>query len=117
MSTTFKKKFPNPKIPVMVAKVGGRRLHLMFSPDKDGSLICTGHDPSCDGSYETLPIVPADWRSFGFGKYTSLKLKHKQILHSRIANGLDVVEGEMRLTWVWVVEAREAREKKEREER
>ena len=117
MSTPYKKRFPNPKIPVTSAKVGGLHLLLTFSPSSGGSLICSGHSPATDASYATLPIVPSSWRSFGLGAYAKLKPKHRKILHDRIVKGLDVVGGELMLTWVWVVEEREAREKKEGEER
>ena len=91
-------------------------LTLTFVKNDAGDLVVRGFDPVSDRTYDTLPVLPEDWRSFGFGKLSSLKAKHKDILYGRILNGLDVVDDELRLTWVWVVKARAMREKKAKAE-
>ena len=60
--TSFKKTFPNPKVPLKSIKVGTKLFLLSFTPDKDGKLIVQGFDPCNDKAYTTHPIVPEDWR-------------------------------------------------------
>ncbi|GMH66812.1 hypothetical protein TrST_g7491 [Triparma strigata] len=131
MSSAFKKTFVSPKIPVVSKKLAdpgsgtGAQpqprmcLLLNFVVDGSGDLVVQGSDIMNDEFYRTAPILPEDWRSFGFGPLKTLKAKHKALLYKRIVSGLgfNFEIGELYLTWVWVVEARVAREKKEREER
>lgn len=113
----FSKRFPNIKAPTYQKRCSDTLLTLSFlQHNGSGGLIVRGYDPLTDKIYDTLPVLAEDWRSFGFGKFSSLKAKHRDILYNRILNGLELLEGELRLTWVWVVEARAMREKKAKAE-
>jgi hypothetical protein len=71
----FKKRFPNLKTPTFQKKCGDTLLTICFIPEKTaGGLVIRGHDPLSDRFYDTAPVLPEDWRSFGFGKFSSLKV-------------------------------------------
>lgn len=102
--------FPDPKAPIFHHLLPcGASVSVGFS-STNGTLIGIAYDSLTDECWVSRPIVTEDWRSFGFQELSKLKQKHKEILFQRILHGLDIVDGELRLTWVWVVEARAKKE-------
>jgi len=98
--------------------LNGDYVIFTFTPNED-NISVTGTSCISDANYVLeLPVEASDWRSFGFGQLKSLTIKHREILYSRILNGLEIdkkKEGNVvDLSWVWVIERKEKEFKKAR---
>jgi len=112
-------KKPNLKtLPFRLPKKLNEHIIFTFLPnDSNNNIEVRGTSVLTDTIFALeLAVEGEDWRSFGFGKLSTLTLKHREILYSRILNGLELKKDgkpfELELSWVWVQERKERERKK-----